>query len=1235
MAEYAQLRPLALQTRRLTFRVWPLAIVSLILAFAGLNLAAHYPLAPVLTTFSFVACCIAFFRWSDLWLLLVPALLPIVGFAPWTGWITFEELDMLMLAASAGGYASLAWRSTFRNAAGATSRGERESMSGLMWLLTGLFAISTLSAMFRGFADAGGFNFGWFQGYLESMNSFRIAKSFFAALLFIPLWQMARQQNPQRAVDRLFLGVMVGLAAAAGATVWERSAFTDLLNFSSDYRTTGSFWEMHVGGAALDGYLALTMPFALRELMTARTSGRWCVAAGVTLMATYACLTTFSRGVYLALPVGILVFAALSVWQRKQFAPLATKQAGKVPTREGLALPAAFFLISGFAVGAFWMFQTSGYRGMAAFLAVAGLMLPLANVLRSFRAKDWSVGVVLGALFVPPAFAISLLVPKGAYWVMAAAALLTAVSLVRVQAVKRPSSSFGAVAFAGFLTSIAAAAFVANHWGGSRGLAHAALVLPAVFVVCIAAAFVRKPLWPENLRWQATTVAAMGALAAMVGIFGGGAYMSERFSTGGQDFGGRLAHWHLGREMLRTDADLWLGKGLGRFPANYFLVGNPQEHPGDYRLRQEGDNTYVVLAGGLNVTGWGDILRVSQRVAVPDKDVNVTARIRTDKDTEFHFEVCEKHLLYNGSCVTKNLVIKGAPGVWQAVRANLEGAELSRGNWFAPRLIAFSMATTSRGSAVDVDDVELTDRGGARLLANGDFSRGLAQWFFSSDRNHLPWHIKSVFMNVFFEQGIVGATLCGLLFACALWRTVIGSARQHPLAPALAAGMVGFATVGLFDSLLDVPRLSWMFYFLLLVALTIRLPTLLIPERSFSGKSLHKAPSASVPASVIALIVVAVCAGVHPAPALANDAEFSRQIIRVGPDRIVKTIARASRLAKVGALIEVDAGQYVGDVAVWTRDRLTVRTKGGRVVLRAAGKAAEGKAIWVVRASGMVVEGFDFEGAAVPSRNGAGIRLESGSLLIRDCSFMHNEMGLLTNNDHATVLEIENSEFAYNQRPDGHNHNLYVGQIARLSVTGSYFHHARIGHLLKSRAALNQIFYNRLTDEAGGTASYELEFPNGGVAYVVGNVIQQNIETDNPQLISFGAEGYAWPRNEIYLVNNTLINPLPFGGVFLKVAAGANVVRGANNLLVGQGMLESAGPGDYQNNYNVAPSDFAQAAGYDFRLKSSSRAAGKAVDPGFANGQRLQPQREYEYPRTTRAVVGAPHNPGAMQRMAP
>ena len=374
------------------------------------------------------------------------------------------------------------------------------------------------------------------------------------------------------------------------------------------------------------------------------------------------------------------------------------------------------------------------------------------------------------------------------------------------------------------------------------------------------------------------------------------------------------------------------------------------------------------------------------------------------------------------------------------------------------------------------------------------------------------------------------------------------------------------------------------------------------------------------------------CFATYGAPTLAQPLHPSSApaVIRVGPGRAIKTIAESARLAMASTIIEVDSGVYVGDVALWQQDNVTVRAVGGRVRLLASGAAIEGKGIWVVRAKGMRVEGFDFEGAAVPSRNGAGIRLDTGTLHVKDCSFTHNEIGLLTNNDPDTVLEVEGSEFAYNMRPDGHNHNLYVGSIARLSVIGSYFHHAYIGHLLKSRAAVNTIFYNRLTDEAAGRASYELEFPNGGLAYVVGNQIQQGPLTENRTLISFGAEGYKSARNELYLVGNTLVDDYGGWGKWLAVkpaghgakdAITATVsVKAVNNLLSGSGPLDPGVPGDIRNNVNVGPDIFMQASKQDYRLRNPAHPPLTPVDPGMANGVDLRPKREYVHPRQTRAL---------------
>jgi hypothetical protein len=361
----------------------------------------------------------------------------------------------------------------------------------------------------------------------------------------------------------------------------------------------------------------------------------------------------------------------------------------------------------------------------------------------------------------------------------------------------------------------------------------------------------------------------------------------------------------------------------------------------------------------------------------------------------------------------------------------------------------------------------------------------------------------------------------------------------------------------------------------------------------------------------------------------------AQQVLRVGPKDALRTVAAAAAKAQDGDVIEVAAGDYPADVAVWSKDRITVRGVGGRVRLIAAGASAEQKAIWVVRGGLMTVENIEFVGARVADLNGAGIRFEKGHLIVRNCLFSDNENGILTGNDKAAELEIEGSEFGNNGAGDGRSHNLYVGGIRKLTVTGCYSHHARSGHLLKSRAAENYIAYNRLTDETGGHASYELEFPSGGVAYVIGNIIQQGSQTENPHLISFGIEGYAWPRNELYLVNNTLVDDRPSGGIFLRVKPGAGRVKAVDNLLLGKGQLDSRDGGEYASNFNVDYKDFALAVRQDYRVKSDSRLVGKEVDPGEANGVSLAPTREYVHPRQTRPLSGKVGLPGALQSLAP
>ena len=758
--------------------------------------------------------------WPSSWLVAIPTVLPVMSFAPWTGWITFEEIDILVLAAAAGGYARAAWaRSVNGGLSGARRR--RPVLPLLAWLLIGLFVLSTLVAMVRGFADAGGFKFGWFQGYHEPMNSVRLAKSFFEALLLLPLWRIAYKQNPQRAQNLLSLGLMLGLALASLATVWERVAFTGLLNFSSDYRTTAMFWEMHVGGAALDGFLALTVPFAVRELLQARSPVRFGLAGAVAALASYACLTTFSRGVYVAVPVGLAILFALEALQRRR----ATASNLNAPVAPGISsrwLTGAL-LVLGFSVSAGWMFQTSGYRGAGALLGALALMLPLARVFRSMPQSHWIAGGLGGLLVATLAVGVAWLVPKGAYVAYVAAFAATAWMVWTHQQRATSSSSSGPISLAGFVGTTVGVVLVAGNWGGAAAVGPAAGAAILCLLLAVGAGAARRPFWPEATGWQSGVVCSMGVAVAVVGIFSGGAYMGDRFSTGGRDLDTRLTHWKLGVDMLQTPSDWWLGKGLGRFPANHFLLGDPKEHPGDFRLRQEKNESYLRLTGGLHLLGHGQLFRATQRVSVPDSPARASAQIRTAKDVNLNFEVCEKHLLYNAGCLERTVTVKASPGKWQTLVVALQGDTVSRGAWYAPKLLTFSISLESAGSSVDLDQLKLFGPDGRNLLVNGDFSEEMAHWFFSSDKFHLPWHMKNMFLHVLFDQGILGLALWSLLVGGALTRLTIGKARAHPMAPAVVASLMGFAIVGLFDSLLDVPRVAMLFYLLVLIGITVKI----------------------------------------------------------------------------------------------------------------------------------------------------------------------------------------------------------------------------------------------------------------------------------------------------------------------------------------------------------------------------------------------------------------------------
>ena len=361
------------------------------------------------------------------------------------------------------------------------------------------------------------------------------------------------------------------------------------------------------------------------------------------------------------------------------------------------------------------------------------------------------------------------------------------------------------------------------------------------------------------------------------------------------------------------------------------------------------------------------------------------------------------------------------------------------------------------------------------------------------------------------------------------------------------------------------------------------------------------------------------------------------RVLRVTPGQPLMSLAATARAARDGDTIEVESGTYPGDVSSWPQSDLTIRGIGPRPRLIADGKDAEGKGIMVLKGRRVRIENLEFRGARVRDRNGAGIRVEDGPVTVSDCAFLDNENGILTGNMKTIEIAIEHSIFDGNGNAEGSAHNLYVGTIASLNVTGCLFAQSRVGHLLKSRAELNSIRYSRLTGE-GATSSYELEFPNGGRAIVMGNLIQQGPATENSTVVSYGAEGYRWPENKLVMVFNTIVNDRTTGGTFVRVFEGAQMVTLANNLLVGPGSLSIDSPLESLGNLKVTKKEFADPVKFDYRLQPQSSIMGRAGFRGASISDAQTPTREYVHPASSCPLKGlralTPLSPGAFQSVA-
>ena len=244
--------------------------------------------------------------------------------------------------------------------------------------------------------------------------------------------------------------------------------------------------------------------------------------------------------------------------------------------------------------------------------------------------------------------------------------------------------------------------------------------------------------------------------------------------------------------------------------------------------------------------------------------------------------------------------------------------------------------------------------------------------------------------------------------------------------------------------------------------------------------------------------------------------------LEVGPSKTYKNPSAAAAVAKNGDHIQIEPGQYF-DCAVWNADNLVIEGTGPGVVI--TDKTCMGKGLFVIEGNNTTVRNLTLTRARVPDMNGAGIRLDKGSLTVDSVQFIDNQNGILGGTPGTTVT-IRNSDFDRNGTCEGAcAHGIYIGNVDLVRVENSRFSNTRQAHSIKSRALRTEVSGCTITDGPEGTSSYLIEAPNGGALIVRDNTLEKGPKSENHKAaIAIGAEGVAQPTPEITITNNNFRN---------------------------------------------------------------------------------------------------------------
>jgi hypothetical protein len=607
--------------------------------------------------------------------------------------------------------------------------------------------------------------------YFSNTYPFAVTKGIIFALGLAWVFKKQISLDKQAFITYLIIGAAITSILLFLIVLWERRIISALfdttpwmqvahsfLNFTGAYRMTGIMADMHTGGESLDGIFLILAPINLLGVYWFKAESGKAFALFGLLCLVYCVLVGFTRATYVSVALSLGALAALQFWWHFK----KNKNDSQFPL-----IPLALYTL--YTVSVFFAYTQAGYYTIAAgAIALIGT-LSIKHFKHLLRHGYWPALVMLNFVVI----------------------------------------------------SICIDSFYDNAWV-EKTSANLFMLLIAITGMISSSITVNLVTQQPNTSSLYPNIAAI-IVAAILAVALGGARINMRMDTTSKDLDTRLTHWQNVIDSSQWSmTDILLGNGLGSFPVNY-VTSQPD------LVRRIGSFT-VVSQGGQNtlMLGAGEDLAFGQRLTItPNTDYKINLQLKsnsTSKKTKLFLSLCERNLLiferWAVKCETQLVKIEPSPNV-QLVSTIINSNNIGT-NIGIKRLPTVLLLRYSRGTApLEIQSIKLLDPYSQSTIRNDNFAQGTDHWFFYHDFEHLPWHIKNIYLSIYYQLGVLGSLLFLALLLFAAKNLLTTNDDGRALNSAIASIIFGYLAFGVFGDPLDSARVSSLFFMLLFYLVSI------------------------------------------------------------------------------------------------------------------------------------------------------------------------------------------------------------------------------------------------------------------------------------------------------------------------------------------------------------------------------------------------------------------------------